>query len=354
MFILSIVGARPQFIKEAIFQKEIKNYSFIQKKLIHTGQHYDANMSDNIFSGLEMDRPDFFLNINKTSHSNMVASMMIKIEEILNQNRPDFLVLYGDTNSTLAGALVGKKMNLNVVHIESGLRQKPKEMPEEINRVLTDHCSSILFTPSESANLNLLKENITGSILNVGDIMFDLFLKTKNRFSIEYYKNLNLVKNKYIVCTIHRDFNVDSKEILSRILYSLNSISRKIPVVFPMHPRTLKSIKSFDLSNLLDNLIVIEPLNYFDLMGLVSNCYKVITDSGGLQKEAYFSQKEAIILMPDTAWIELVDFGYNHIATPINLYDFALKTPNEIKIQNIYGNGNASKKIIDFLKLYNK
>lgn len=350
MKIISIVGARPQFVKEAMLQKELKKHPEIEKKLIHTGQHYDYNMSGSFFEVLELKAPDYNLEINNSSHGKMTAMMMIKIEEILIDEKPDFVVLYGDTNSTLAGAIVARKLNIKVVHIEAGLRQEPKTMPEEINRVLTDHSSDLLFGTSKSASETLAKEGILTGVYNVGDIMFDIFLEVKPKFDLNYYATLNLEKNNYIVCTLHRDFNVDKEETLAPILKALNRVAATMPVILPIHPRTARRIKEFNLEKDCANLTIIEPIDYFKLMGLVSNAYKVITDSGGLQKEAYYSGKQAVVIMPDTAWIELVEKGYNKLSDANQLYDLSLETPPIIADLNIYGDGTTAKQIVDILK----
>ncbi|AUD64575.1 UDP-N-acetylglucosamine 2-epimerase [Tenericutes bacterium MZ-XQ] len=349
MKIISIVGARPQFIKEAMMQKELKKHPFIKKKLIHTGQHYDYNMSGSFFEILKLEQPDYNLEINNSTHGKMTGLMMIKIEEILMLEQPDYVVLYGDTNSTLAGALVARKLNIRIVHIEAGLRQNPKSMPEEINRVLTDHSSDILFVSSQLGIDVLKNEGITQSVFNVGDIMYDLFLLMKDQFNYDYFSELGLEKNKYILCTIHRDFNVDKIEVLEPLIKSLNTISNQFPVVIPIHPRTADRLKKFNLSKFTDNLVIINPVDYFHLMGLVANSYKVITDSGGLQKEAYYSNKEAIVIMPDTGWIELVELGYNKLRDCNNFINDSLSEPMKIENKNIYGNGTASKLIVEIM-----
>lgn len=347
MKIISIVGARPQFIKEAMIQKELKKHPHIEKKLIHTGQHYDYQMSESFFDNLKLDEPDYYLNINNATHGEMTGKMMIEIEKILMNEKPDYVILYGDTNSTLAGAIVSRKMNIKIVHVEAGLRQEPKSMPEEINRVLTDHSSSLLFVPSKRAVNTLKHEGIEDGVYISGDIMFDLYIDMKPYFSYDFYKTLTLPQNKYIVCTLHRDFNVDSKEILHKILQELNRVSSLYPVVMPLHPRTRARIKDFSLESECSNIKIIEPLDYLSLMGLISSSLKVITDSGGLQKEAYYSGKEALILMPDTAWIELVENKYNYLCDASSLYELSLKEPEPVIDQTIYGDGHAAKIIID-------
>ena len=353
MKIISIVGARPQFIKEAMIQKEVKKYPFIEKKLIHTGQHYDYNMSGSFFEILDLDQPDYNLEINNSSHGKMTGMMMVKIEEILMIENPDYLILYGDTNSTLAGAIVARKLNIRVIHIEAGLRQKPKNMPEEINRVLTDHISKYLFCPSKLAMDNLKKENIKEGVYFTGDIMYDLFLKMKPYFDETIINKFSLEENKYVVTTIHRDFNTDNKSNLKAILKELDEISKEIKVVFPIHPRTKKRIEEFDLKQYTKNILMIEPLDYLSMMGLVQKSLFVITDSGGLQKEAYFARKRAIVVMPDTGWRELTDAGWNILSKADEIKDkMECIINNEIdsKTENIYGDGNAGEKIAGLIK----
>lgn len=355
MKIVSIVGARPQFVKESIFQKELRKHSDIEEILVHTGQHYDFNMSESFFKDLNIDMPKYNLNINNKTNTAMTAEMMLEIEKILITEKPDYILVYGDTNSTLAGALVARKMGIKVVHIEAGLRQNPKDMPEEINRVLTDHSSHLLFTPSIHAVENLKFEGIVEGVHNVGDIMYDLFLENKKHFNQQIHEKFNLKINDYIVLTMHRDFNVDDPKILEKILIALKKISMKITIVFPIHPRTRSRIKQFGFEHYLEKIMIINPLSYFDLMGLTMNSKKVITDSGGFQKESYFLNKNACVLMPDTAWIELIKENINTLVNHENLFDVVFNKSNEITNTNIYGNGKAAKKIIEIIiKDYNK
>jgi UDP-N-acetylglucosamine 2-epimerase (non-hydrolysing) len=350
MKILSLIGARPQFVKEAIIQNEISKHSDIEEVVVHTGQHYDENMSGVFFKVLNMKKPDYNLGINSKSHSQMTAMMMIEIEKIIVKESPDVVLLYGDTNSTLAGALVCSKLKVKVAHIEAGLRQKPKDMPEEINRVLTDHVSDYLFTPSKIANYNLANEGLTENVYFVGDVMYDVYKIMENKFDDSILKKLELEKNNFIILTLHRDFNVDDKEILEKILYEINRISKEKTVVFPIHPRTKKRIIEFGLEEIVKNVKIIEPLDYLELMSLTQHAYKIITDSGGYQKEAYFALKEALVFMPDTAWRELLIDGGNKLVDYTNIYNEVFKN-NKIEIKkNIYGDGDAAQKIISVIK----
>ncbi len=280
---------------------------------------------------------------------------MIEFEKVVLKEKPDVILVYGDTNTTLAGALVGAKLKIPVAHIEAGIRQEPKDMPEEINRVVTDHVSKFLFCPSQMSVKNLEKEGITKGVYFVGDVMYDLFLKMKPFFDYSVVKELNLQENEYIVCTIHRDFNTDVKESLEQIIKNLNRISKEIPIVFPMHPRTRKMMEKFELYDKINNrIITTEPLDYLKTMGLVEKSKLVITDSGGLQKEAYFCGKRAIVVMPDTGWRELVEVGWNRLSEPDEIFEKYQEMVDErlSYIPNIYGQGESSKEIVRILSLH--
>lgn len=350
MKILSIIGARPQFVKEAVIQNEINKYDDIQEIVIHTGQHYDSNMSEVFFKVLNMKQPEYNLGIQSSKHGEMTGKMLIDIEEIIIRENPDLILVYGDTNSTLAGAIAASKLKIKIAHIEAGLRQEPKDMPEETNRVLTDKISTYLFTPSQLGVDNLNKEGITRNVYFTGDVMYDIFLKMKPMFDYSLIDKLNLKNGNYIMMTIHRDFNVDDPNKLMNILKGINKLSKEIKVVFPIHPRTKNRIKQFGFEELVSNILVINPIDYLQLMGLTENSYKIITDSGGYQKEAYFAGKEACIVMPDTGWRELVDFGINKLCDENNIYEIAMKSKNVKYINNIYGNGKASENIISILR----
>ncbi|WP_041082036.1 non-hydrolyzing UDP-N-acetylglucosamine 2-epimerase [Thermotoga profunda] len=349
MKLISLVGARPQFIKEAILHKEFSKVG-IKEILVHSGQHYDFNMSDIFFQVLDIRKPDYYLNVGSGMHGEMTGKIMIEFEKIVLKEKPDIIIVYGDTNTTLAGAIVGAKLKIPVAHVEAGIRQKPKDMPEEINRVLTDHVSTLLFCPSVLAVENLKREGISEGVYFVGDVMYDLFLEMKPLFRYDIYKNLNLKENEFIVCTLHRDFNTDIPERLKNILLQLVEISKKLPVVFPIHPRTMKRIKEFGFEGLIDDIFVTEPIDYLNMMGLIEKSKCVITDSGGLQKEAYWSGKRSIVVMPDTGWRELVEVGWNILSEPGDLTEkFELLMKPTDYPENLYGDGQAGRKIVELI-----
>jgi UDP-N-acetylglucosamine 2-epimerase (non-hydrolysing) len=353
MTVLSLVGARPQIIKEAVLNKEFQKAG-IKEILVHSGQHYDYNMSDVFFKVLDIRQPDYNLNVGSGTHAEMTARIMIEFEKVLVKEKPDIVLVYGDTNTTLAGSLVGAKLKIPVAHVEAGLRQKPKDMPEEINRIVTDHVSSLLFCPSQLAVENLKKEGIIQGVHFVGDVMYELFLKMKPYFTYELIEQLGLKENSYIVCTIHRDFNTDVKESLETIFKELSEIAREMKVVFPIHPRTRKKITEFGLYDYARNLTLIDPVDYLAMMGLVEKSLCVITDSGGLQKEAYWCGKRAIIVMPDTGWRELIESGWNRLAEPGKIsetLDEVLKSEKVDYPKNVYGEGDASQRIVRILQI---
>jgi UDP-N-acetylglucosamine 2-epimerase (non-hydrolysing) len=350
MKILSIIGARPQFVKEATIQSEINKFDDVQEIVVHTGQHYDENMSGVFFEVLNMKKPNYNLGIKASKHGEMTGKMIIELEEIMLREKPDVVLLYGDTNSTLAGAIAASKLKIKIAHIEAGLRQEPKDMPEETNRVLTDRISDYLFAPSNLGIENLNKEGIAEGVYFTGDVMYDVFLRMKPKFDYSMMKEINLKKNEYIMMTMHRDFNVDIPKKLEKILKDVNRLSKEIKVILPIHPRTRKRIQEFGLEQLTSNITIIEPIDYLKLMGLTENCYKVITDSGGYQKEAYFLGKQAIIIMPDTGWRELTDCGLNVLTDEDKIYDNIMNTKEVDYIENIYGDGTAAEKVISLLR----
>jgi UDP-GlcNAc3NAcA epimerase len=306
--IVTILGARPQFVKAAVLSRIISKYNTVEEVIVHTGQHYDANMSDIFFSEMEIPKPKYNLSIHGLSHGAMTGQMLEKIEAILVVEKPELVVVYGDTNSTLAGALAAKKCHMKVVHIEAGLRSFNMKMPEEINRILTDRISDLLLCPTDTAIENLQLEgfeNMPSKIVKCGDIMKDA-VEFYSEFSSEksnIMAALNLKKDEFVLATIHRQENTDSIENLKAIFKGLEEISKKKLVVMPLHPRT-KAI--LNKENLHFNLKIMDPVGYFDMLELLKYCSLVVTDSGGLQKEAFFNKKHCIIAREETEWVELV------------------------------------------------
>nr|WP_279052423.1 UDP-N-acetylglucosamine 2-epimerase (non-hydrolyzing) [Acinetobacter tandoii] len=349
MKILTVLGARPQFIKAAAFSRVVQHYPNIQEVIVHTGQHYDQNMSDVFFEEMDIPKPKYMLQTGGKSHGAMTGQQLEKIEEILLDEKPDLVLVYGDTNSTLAGALAAIKLHIPIAHVEAGLRSFNRQMPEEINRILTDQISNYLFVPSSEAKQNLLHEGIDESkIFVVGDIMYDVALYYKERMvKPSWFDALNL--EKFILCTIHRAENTDDPIKLSNILKGLELSQRDI--ILPLHPRTVGKIKQYGLV-VPSNIKVVDPTGYLEMVWLEAHSELIVTDSGGVQKEAYFNNKLCVTLREETEWVELVSNGYNTlVGSNSNLICSALNNafPNNICVNNIYGNGDAAKKIINII-----
>lgn len=348
--ILTVVGARPQFVKAAAVSR-VFNQMGITEILVHTGQHFDANMSDVFFEEMNIPKPKYNLEINGLNHGAMTGRMLEKIEEVLLIEKPEMLMVYGDTNSTLAGALAAKKLHIPVAHVEAGLRSFNMAMPEEINRILTDRISDILFCPTQAAINNLYNEgfkNINAQIIKAGDVMQDaaIYYSTVSQSLSKIINKLNLTKGEFIVCTIHRQENTDNIKNLQQLIEGLNEINKSKRVIFPMHPRTRNIIAQ---NGLITNFIPIEPVGYFDMIELLKNCALVITDSGGLQKEAFFFQKNCVTVRDQTEWIELVEQGFNALAGTnknlmLSLASEMMQRENNFSV-NLYGQGKASEVI---------
>ena len=315
--ILTIVGARPQFVKSSVLSRTIKeNYSdSIQEMVVHTGQHYDTEMSDVFFSELGINKPDITLTTGSGSHAEQTGKIMLGLESVLKNNSADFILVYGDTNSTLSAALVASKHPIPLIHVEAGLRSNRVGMPEEVNRVVTDRLSDMLFCSSDLAADNLKSEGICDNVYTVGDIMYDQFCCQKNKISNKVLKRFNLSSKKFILSTIHRAENTDNKILLKKILNSLDKISIDLKVVIPLHPRTRKKIEKDNSFNL-ENICFSDPLSYLEMLELLLNSSLVITDSGGLQKEAYFANVPCITVRDETEWVELVKSGWNKLCPP--------------------------------------
>jgi UDP-GlcNAc3NAcA epimerase len=377
MKILTILGARPQFIKAgsvsrtimehnallvdgySLLQRgeqralETKNQKLITEIIVHTGQHYDANMSDVFFDELKIPKPDYLLGIGGKSHGAMTGQMIEKIEEVCLKENPDWVMVYGDTNSTLAGAIVASKLHIKLAHIEAGLRSFNMAMPEEVNRILTDRVSNVLFCPTDTAIENLKNEGydkLKCKIIKSGDVMQDgaLFYK-QCAVKPTLPNNQKLETENYILCTIHRAENTDDEHRLRSIFEALNVIAKEKQVILPLHPRTKKILKNLNLNT--QNLTLIDPVGYLDMVWLIDHCDLVMTDSGGLQKEAYFFEKQCITLRDETEWVELVACGVNSLvgANKNKILD-AYKNNSLFNIESskldLYGGGKASANII--------
>ena len=349
MKIISVVGARPQFIKLAILSKELReNHNEI---IIHTGQHYDDNMSKYFFEEMQIAKPDYNLNIGSGSHGKQTAEMLIGLEDIFLHQKPDVVITFGDTNTTLATGLAATKLNIPVAHVEAGLRSHNREMPEEINRILTDHISDYLFAPTLTAMENIKIENLYGKPFLVGDVMYDSLLyygkiaEQKSRI----LKNLKLKQKEYILLTLHRPYNVDNIHKLQNIFSALKQ-TKKI-IVLPVHPRSRKMIESTN-TIIPENISIIEPLGYLDFIFLQKHSEKIITDSGGIQKEAYLNGIPCITIRPETEWIETVKAGWNVVVgnKKDQLIENCLHFKPSHNRPRYFGDGNSSKKIISILE----
>ena len=364
MHIFTVIGARPQFIKAAVLSRYIRDNAHfgVKETLVHTGQHYDANMSDVFFTEMDIPKPQANLHLGSGSHGKMTGQMLIGIEELLLEHKPDILLVYGDTNSTLAGALAASKLNIPVAHVEAGLRSFMMLMPEEQNRRLTDHLSTWLFCPTETAVKNLAQEGIVDfgnrghagfeqvpnadhkRVAITGDIMYDASL---------YYRSINkttINERDFALLTIHRQENTDDANRLTSIVNAINELTTR--VVFPVHPRTRKILSTLSLK-FKDHVQLIDPVGYFEMIAYEEACNFVITDSGGVQKEAYFFQKPCITLRDSTEWVELVNAGWNTLVGADTKK--IVNTVKNIQIPkdypSLYGNGKTAENIIaDLLK----
>ena len=353
MKVITVVGARPQFIKAAMVSKALRSLN-IAEEIIHTGQHFDKNMSEIFFEEMEIPAPSINLGVGGGTHGQNTGRMIEGIENILLNHKPDFVLVYGDTDSTLAGSLSAAKLNIPVAHIESGLRSFNKKMPEELNRILTDHLSEILFVPTKNAIKNLLNEGInSNSIHLVGDVMYDatLYFGSLAEKKSNILEQLNLSKKGYTLASVHRAENTDNFERLNIIMDSLGLFNETI--IFPMHPRTKKNLKDFNIE-IPPNIIEISPVGFIDMAMLAKHSNLIATDSGGVQKEAFFHKVPCVTLRDETEWVELIDSGWNKLAPPqeINKVLKILKSSLGRTGKNIrpYGDGNASKLIANIFK----
>ncbi len=357
MKLCTVVGARPQFIKAATVSRVIESNHDINEIIIHTGQHYDQNMSDQFFDELNIPKPGYHLNIGSSSHGKQTGQMLAGIEELLIKEKPDWVLVYGDTNSTLAGALAAAKLNIPIAHVEAGLRSFNRKMPEEINRITADHLSTILFPPTENGHQQLLKEGIAAeNIFNVGDVMYDatLFYNEYNIVRQTITETLKLEPKSYCLATIHRAENTDDEVRLKNICNAFIELSQTTRIVLPLHPRTRAVLSKMELLETLANhVMLIDPVGYLDMLALEKAAKTIITDSGGVQKEAYFNHVPCITLRNETEWVELVEGGWNQLCSPDNPFSLVRLTRNAQKVlehdNKLYGNANAAELIVKTL-----
>ncbi|MGV3631473.1 MAG: non-hydrolyzing UDP-N-acetylglucosamine 2-epimerase [Bacteroidota bacterium] len=371
--IITIIGARPQIIKASAISRAVRQHytTQLEEIIVHTGQHYDDNMSEIFFTEMNIPKPKYNLRVGSASHGVQTAEIIKGIEELCTEEKADGLLIYGDTNSTLAGAVAASKIDIPVIHVEAGLRSYNKQMPEEINRILSDHVSTLLFCPTQTAIDNLVKEGFSTDtnkkaskdhphIYLCGDIMFDnsLYFSQKSETQSTILSELELEKNKYILCTIHRNANTDDKQNINAIFKALDSIQRThdLDIVLPLHPRTKKMMDELLSPELKGRIMenkgirIIPPAGFLDILALEKHARLIVTDSGGLQKEAFFFEKPCVILRPQTEWVEIVSNG-NAILADAD-YDRILKTTHELLLKNdftyppLFGNGKASEFIV--------
>ena len=355
MRIVTILGARPQFVKAAMVSRALSALPGAEEILIHTGQHYDGNMSAIFFEELGIRQPDYLLDIHGLPHGAMTGRMLERLEAILMQIKPDVVLLYGDTNSTLAGALAAVKLNIPIAHVEAGLRAFKLSIPEEVNRVMTDHVSEILFTPTDVADENLRNEGIPEQrICHVGDVMYDAALHytpiAQRRSQI--MTKLDLGQKQYFLVTIHRPQNTDTAEALQRICRILSALTASGTVVWPLHPRTRNNLAQFGIQP--EGVLMTEPLGFLDMIELERHASVIVTDSGGVQKEAYFHQVPCVSLKRETEWTELVTHGWNIVVPPTDdAAGIAEMIATRVGVQGddvpLYGSGKASEAIAHVL-----
>lgn len=355
--IITIIGARPQMIKAAVLSNRIKKRGEIDEILLHTGQHYDTNMSTVFFDEMQIPKPKYNLQIQGLTHGAMTGRMLEEIEKVLLKEKPDGVVVYGDTNSTVAGALAAKKLDLKVVHVEAGLRSFNMKMPEEINRILTDRISDLLLCPTDTAVENLRREgfgHFGSKVVKCGDIMKDavaLYGQISDQKS-HILKSNGLARDEFVLATVHRQENTDNWNNLRNIIEGLDAIHEKYQVIMPLHPRTQKVIEKNKIAH---RFTTIEPVGYLDMLQLLKNCKMVITDSGGLQKEAYFNKKHSIIAREETEWTELVENGFAEVVGSntdkmITAFEAFSTKKSDFSI-NLYGNNVGEKIYTEILNL---
>ena len=352
MKLFTVLGARPQFIKAAVVSNALREHN-INEFIVHSGQHFDENMSEVFFDEMDIPKPQANLGISGGTHGSMTGQMLIEVEKFMMGQKPDWVLVYGDTNSTLAGALAASKLNIPCAHVEAGLRSDNRKMPEEINRILTDHASDLLFAPTDAANQRLLSEGISEKkIVRTGDVMLDAAL-TFGKVAEEkstIIKDLSLKEQPFALCTLHRAENVDHLNTLTWLVEQLNQVSKKIKIVLPLHPRTKAKLEQFSLlEKLSSNVKLTEPVGFLDILSLQQSSNIIITDSGGMQKEAFFQNKPCVTVRTETEWVELLDGGHNRLAKPMvdpifQKVDEALNAILDWSVE-LYGDGQSSQTI---------
>lgn len=350
MKIANVVGARPQFIKAAAVCRVLRSRSGITDLLVHTGQHYDFGMSDVFFDELSLPKPERYLGVGSGSHGTQTAAMLVALEKVVLSEKPDLVLIYGDTNTTLAGALVAAKLHVPVGHVEAGLRSFNREMPEEINRVVADHLSALLFCPTHTAIGNLVKEGITRGVHMVGDVMNDVLGLSLAHKRDEALAEAGVTRGSYYLMTLHRAANTDDAARLEAIIRAVGKLDR--PVVFPVHPRTRKSLEAAGIKPD-DRVRLLDPAGYFDFLALQSGAKTILTDSGGVQKEAYMLGIPCVTLRAETEWPETVEAGWNTLvdADAERIIAGAERTPPAAR-PDLYGDGHAAEHIVDLIEGY--
>lgn len=357
MKILTVVGARPQFIKAAAVSREIlKHGAALKEVIVHTGQHYDPNMSQVFFDELEIPVPRYNLEVSGGSHGAMTGRMLEGIERVLLDEKPDWVLVYGDTNSTLAGALAAAKLHIPVAHVEAGLRSFNMQMPEEVNRILADRVSSLLLCPTDAAVNNLVGEGVTQGVHNVGDVMYDVALHYRDRARVgsNILQRLGLQVRSFALATCHRAENTDDPVRLKGIVSALAQIAADLPVILPLHPRTRKLFEQFGIETNLGEITVVEPLSFMDMVALEQAAKVILTDSGGVQKEAFFYRVPCITMRDETEWVETVELGWNQLVgaeTTRILAAFEATVHNRVDLTcEPFGDGRAALRILNLLK----
>lgn len=356
--IITIVGARPQFIKAAAISRAIRTHHAgeITEIIVHTGQHYDENMSNVFFDELDIPPPEYNLEVSGGLHGEMTGRMLGAIEQVLLTEKPDWVLIYGDTNSTLAGALAAAKLHIPVAHVEAGLRSFNMRMPEEVNRIVADRLARLLLCPTHTAVENLQREGLVSGVENVGDVMYDvaLYYRERAKEKSRVLSILGLVAGQFVLATCHRAENTDSPKRLAGIVTALAEIAFSIPVVFPIHPRTRKLLAETGMNEQLKNVFVVDPVPYLDMVALEQESRLILTDSGGVQKEAFFYRVPCITMRDETEWVETVESGWNCLTGAssdaiVSAFRKRMAEPLSAHSSSPYGDGHAAEMIISLL-----